>query len=431
MAGALTVLAVERAKSDPAKRLEIPDGGLPGLYLVVQPTGAKSWALRYRYSGKPRKLTLGAFPGIGLVAARDLARTAIRAVAEGRDPVETKREALQAAAAERDLFENVAAQFIDRYARRQTRESSWLETARLLGFRPKPGIQPKASAPLEATGAGIVAKWKGRPVAEIALRDVIELLDGTVDRGAATMANRELAAVRRMFGWCVERGILDASPCAGVRAPTPERSRDRLLSDDEIRQFWESADAIGWPFGPLFKLLLLTGQRRDEVGEMRWREIDGDGRLWTLPRERVKSDRAHEVPLCDAAVAILAALPRVSGPPGYVFTTNGETPVSGWSRAKNRLDKAMADAGMMGEPWRLHDLRRTAASGMARLAIDLPVIEKVLNHVSGSFAGVVGVYQRHGFADEKRRALDTWGAHVERVVQGQGADVVPIKLRSK
>ena len=155
MAGALTVLAVERAKSDPAKRLEIPDGGLPGLYLVVQPTGAKSWALRYRYSGKPRKLTLGALPGIGLVAARDLARTAIRAVAEGRDPVETKREALQAAAAERDLFENVAAQFIDRYARRQTRESSWLETARLLGFRPEPGIQPKASAPLAATGVGI------------------------------------------------------------------------------------------------------------------------------------------------------------------------------------------------------------------------------------------------------------------------------------
>lgn len=268
-------------------------------------------------------------------------------------------------------------------------------------------------------------------MAEIARRDVIELLDSTVDRGAATMANRELAAVRRMFGWCVERGILDASPCAGMRAPVPERSRDRLLSDDEIRLFWNAADTIGWPFGPLFKLLLLTGQRRDEVGEMRWREIDGDKRLWTLPRERVKSDRAHEVPLCDAAVAILAVLPRVSGRPGYVFTTNGETPVSGWSRAKNRLDKAMADAGMTGEPWRLHDLRRTAASGMARLAIDLPVIEKVLNHVSGSFAGIVGVYQRHGFADEKRRALDTWGAHVERLVTGQGADVVPIKLRSK
>ena len=427
MARALTVLAAERAKPNPQKRLEIPDGGLPGLYLVVQSSGAKSWALRYRYGGKPRKLTVGAFPGIGLAAARDLAAIAIRAIAEGRDPGRERREARQKAGVDRDLFKNVAAQFIDRYARRQTRESSWLETARLLGFRPEPGATPKASAPLEATGAGIAARWSGRTVSEITRRDVIELLDETVDRGATTMANRELAAVRRMFGWCTERGIVEASPCAGVRAPVPERSRDQLLSDDEIKIFWIGADAIGWPFGPLFKLLLLTGQRRDEVGEMRWREIDNDGPLWALPRERVKAGRAHDVPLSDAALAILMALPRVSGRSGYVFTTNGVVPVSGWSRAKDRLDKAMADAGMTGEPWRLHDLRRTAASGMARLGINLPVIERVLNHVSGSFGGIVGVYQRHEFSDEKRRALDSWGAHVERLVTGQGAAVVPLR----
>ena len=427
MARALTVLAVERAKSDPAKRLEIPDGGLPGLYLVVQTSGAKSWALRYRFGGKPRKLTLGAFPGIGLVAARDLATAAIRANAEGRDPGEAKREARQEAAVERDLFENVAAQFIDRYARRQTRKSSWMEAARLLGFRPEPDATSKASAPLESTGAGIAARWKGRAVSEITRRDVIDLLDDTVDRGATTMANRELAAIRRLFNWCLERGIIDASPCAGVKAPAAERSRDRLLSDDEIRLFWKGADAIGWPFGPLFKLLLLTGQRRDEVGEMRWREIDSDGRLWVLPRERVKNDRVHEVALSDAALAILKALPRVSGRPGYVFTTNGTTAVGGYSRAKERLDRFMGEAGMTGEPWRLHDLRRTAASGMARLGINLPVIEKVLNHVSGSFGGIVGTYQRHSLADEKRHALDTWGAHVERLVKWQGADVVPLR----
>jgi integrase len=162
----------------------------------------------------------------------------------------------------------------------------------------------------------------------------------------------------------------------------------------------------------MVKLLALTGQRRDEVARMEWAEIDFGRRSWTLPRERVKTDQAHEVPLSDAAVAILEAAPRIAGS-AYVFTTAGDAPISGYSKSKRRLD-VLLPTDM--PAWRLHDLRRTAASGMARLGVNLPVIEKVLNHASGSFAGIVGVYQRHSFGDEKRAALNIWGEHVASLV---------------
>jgi integrase len=157
----------------------------------------------------------------------------------------------------------------------------------------------------------------------------------------------------------------------------------------------------------MVKVLVLTGQRRDEVARMEWSEIDFGHNLWTLPRERVKNDEKHEVPLSGAAVAVLKSGPRIAGS-RYVFTTSGQAPSSGYSKGKRRLDASLSDM----PPWRLHDLRRTTASGMARLGINLPVIEKVLNHASGSFAGIVGVYQKHEFSQEKRHALDAWGAFV-------------------
>jgi integrase len=173
------------------------------------------------------------------------------------------------------------------------------------------------------------------------------------------------------------------------------------------------------------RLLIVTGQRRDEVARMRWEEVDFERRLWTLPRERVKADRPHEVPLSSIALDVLKAVPRIAGSP-YILTTNGAAPSSGFAKNKRKLD-GLLPADMT--PWRLHDLRRTAASGMARLGINLPVIEKVLNHASGSFAGVVGIYQRHSFADEKRAALEAWGRHVNALVSGKPAKVV--RLREK
>jgi integrase len=251
------------------------------------------------------------------------------------------------------------------------------------------------------------------------------LLDGMIDRGASVSANRTLAVVKRLFGWAIERGICEASSCERIKAPTAEQTRDRVLRDEEITILWRACETIGWPFGPLVQLLLLTGQRREEVAAMRWSEIDLAKKLWTLPRERVKNGQAHEIPLSEAALSIINQLPRTSSASSFVFSTKPQRPVSGFSRAKRRLDAAIeAEIDRIGSvpgvtspstpftSWRNHDLRRTVATGMAKLGVDLPVIEKVLNHSSGSFAGVVGIYQRHTFAQEKRQALDIWGSFV-------------------
>jgi integrase len=192
--------------------------------------------------------------------------------------------------------------------------------------------------------------------------------------------------------------------------------------DLELREVWAAADQIGGPFGALVKLLMLTGQRRDEVAKMEWSEVDMNTRLWTLPKHRSKNGEAHDIPLNDPAIAILQALPRIGD--RFVLTTDGETPSSNYAKNKKRLD-ALLPPDM--PAWWLHDIRRTAASGMARLGVNLPTIEKVLNHASGSFAGIVAVYQRHDFADEKRRALDAWGAQVKRIVSGKAGSVVPLR----
>jgi integrase len=395
-------------KAPPPARCETPDGKVRGLFFIVQPSGKASWAVRYRFSAAPRKLTIGSYPHIDLRAAREAASTALAKVAQGFDPAAEKKETSAAARkpADHDLVENVVTRFVERYAKTNTREASWRETERLLKKE-------------------IAGPWKSRRLSQITRADVHEILDTIVDRGSPILANRTLAALRRMCAWAVERGIIDASPCEKVKAPAPERSRDRVLSDKELQALWSGCDDIGWPFGPMFQLLVLTGQRRDEVAEMRWREVDGEKRTWTLPKERVKNNVEHVVPLSVQAIAILAALPRVSSKEGFVFTTKGERPVSGFSAAKDRIEALTKDAIGSREHeaarWTLHDIRRTVASGMARLGIHLPVIEKVLNHVSGNFGGIAGVYQRHSFSDEKRIALDTWGRFVEQIVTDRPA----------
>jgi len=416
----LTVKGIEALKPSDVRR-EIPDGLMPGLYLIVQPSGAMSWAVRYRHNGTPKKHTLGGYPAIKLADARTLAGQALTGVAEGRDPSADKRQAKRdAAAAMKDDVGAVVDAFLERYAEPRLRDSSYKETKRLLE-------------------KDVVSAWKGRPVKAITRRDVIDLLDAAVDRGAAITANRILAAVRRLFNWCVERGIVDTSPVAGIKAPTAERSRDRILNDDELSLTWKAADGIGWPFGPFIQLLILTGQRRDEVAGMRWSELDLTNATWTMPAERTKNGVAHVVPLSPEAVAILSSLPRKkdgTADSPFVFTTTGKTPISGFSKAKAAVDKAISkllkkqmeeartQAGEAAEEvgddeeapsipdWRLHDLRRTLASGMARLGVPIHVVEKLLNHTSGTFAGIVSVYQRHDFAAEKKEAAVAWDKHV-------------------
>jgi integrase len=440
---ALTVNSLERLETRPApaSRQEIPDGLLTGLYLVRQPSKAMSWVVRYRHRGGPRKLTLGRYPAIGLKAARDLGAKALRAAAEGRDPArekqEAKGEAKRAKAEEirgqRDLYENVAREFITRHAMQNTRESTCRETARILGFTLEPSGDGGELVEVPAGGEAVrdvLDAFKGRRVQEIAKRDIIILLDNITDRGAKTMANRTLAAVRKLFNWAVSRDILTISPCTGVVAPASESSRDRVLDDDELRLVWNAAGASGWPYGPIFKLMALTGQREGEVTGMRWDELDLEGKLWTLPANRVKNDEKHTVPLSDAAIEIIKALPRIKSPNHFVFPGRSGKPVSSFSRAKEVIDAKISKANE-DKPladWVPHDLRRTVASGMARLGIQLPVIEKVLNHKSGTFRGIVAVYQRHSFADEKRAALAAWASHVEMVVSGkQPANVIVLR----
>lgn len=413
MAKALTTKAVEALKPD-ASRREIPDPALSGLYLVVQPSGAKSWALRYRYAGKPKKLTLGKWPIMGVAAARSAASEAIEAVEHGNDPGAAKRKAkaarIEAQLSERDKIKTLVEQYT-------TRHLSKL----------------KSGADVQAQLARhVLPSWGDRKIQDIGKRDVIDLLDGIADSGRVVTANRVRAYLSSFFNWCVERDVIAASPLFGVKPVAKEASRERVLSDDEIRWLWRAGDDLGQPWGQIAKLLLLTGQRRAEVVGMTDSEITGD--LWHLEADRTKNGRAHDVPLSKAAQDILAGVERIKGPNEYVFTTTGESPVSGFTKGRDRLQRRMAEVASeeAGEPveiphWTFHDLRRTAATGMARLGIPVRVTEAVLNHSSGTGGGIVAVYQRHDYADEKRAALDAWARLVADLVEGRADNVVQIE----
>jgi integrase len=266
-----------------------------------------------------------------------------------------------------------------------------------------------------------VDAWGGRPLAEIKRADVHRVLDGIVSSGAPVGANRALARFRKMCSWAVSRELIEHNPCDGVDAPTVEKSRDRVLDSGELSLVWKASGVTGFPFGPIVRVLILTGQRRSEVSEMEWSEIDLDRALWTLPASRTKNGRPHTLPLSQQVLEILNALPCFSGS-GFVFSSGEKSP-SGYSNAKERLDKAVAalNGGESIPPWGFHDIRRSVASGMAAEGVNLPVIERCLNHVSGSFAGIVGVYQRHNFADEMRAAMDLWGRRVDRLAGGDSS----------
>ncbi len=423
----LTKLGIESLlllENLPKKRKEHPAGKVGGLYLVVQPSRAASWALRYRFGGMPKKLTLGPYPALGLAEARRKAQEALGELAGGKDPSAAKKAARAAARAEReadhDLVEAVAKMFIERHARAKTRD--WRETERMLNRE-------------------VVGRWKGRRLSTLTRMHVHGMLDKIVDR-APIRANRVYAQFRKMCNFAVERGIIAVSPCVGVKMPSPERSRDRVLDDGEVRLVWQTFEAIGWPFGPIGKLLLLTAQRLGEVAGMRWSELDVAARTWTLSASRTKNKREHVVPMSDEAIEIIEALPRIEKS-AFVFSTTGATPVSGFSRAKRTIDrtivKLMREAaeargddpeGVAPPPgWRLHDIRRTVATGLQKLGIRLETTEACLNHVSGSRAGIVGVYQRHTYSREKRAALDAWSRRLAEIVSGEKASNV-VKLAS-
>ena len=367
---------VEHLTAPSAKRLEVWDTVLQCFGLRVSPAGRKVWFVIVRVQGRQQRRTIGTYPAISLAEARDQARKIIRDAQLGLLRASHEAPTL--------TLGGTIPLFVQLYAKPKNR--GWRETERLLGkFQ------------------GLFAK----PLAQILRSDVVRVLDQVVASGTPYRANRALAALKKLMSWALDRGMIDVNPIAGLKPPHRERARDRVLSDAELAALMATAQAEGYPFGDAVKLLILTGQRRGEVAEMRWAEIDLDGGMWTIPAERSKNGQRHEVPLSTPVCDVLRSLPRFVSS-DYVFTTTGQSPVSGFGRMKCRLEQAIGSFD-----WRVHDLRRTVASGMARVGVAPHVIEKVLNHKSGIISGVAAVYNRYAYAAEKRSALDTWARHVE------------------
>jgi integrase len=394
---ALTAASVERIKPPAAGQIEHFDKGFPGLALRASYGGGKSWVFFYRIGGRQRRMTLGTYPALSLADARQAWREARQDAATGRDPAQARKRDKPA-----QDFTTVAHEWI---RRDQGKNKSRAEVERVVERE-------------------LVPAWGHRNVDEIGRRDVLDLIDSIVDRGAPTMARRVQAYVHRFLKWCVGRGIIATNPATDLPKPGAETRRERVLADDELVVVWRGAMKLGWPFGHAVRLLLLTGARREEIGQLRWPEIDHELGIIKLEGVRTKNGKPHDIPLSVAAVALLEHLPRIASSP-FVFTTNAKTPISGWSRAKSELDGLASIS-----PWRIHDLRRTVATGMQRLGVGLQVVEAVLGHVSGSRAGIVGIYQRHGYDAERRAALEAWGAHVTALVAGREPSVV-LPLRGK
>src|SRR5215813_7850935 len=253
--------------------------------------------------------------------------------------------------------------------------------------------------------------WAGKSIHEISKRDVVELVSAIEQRGAPVAANKALKATKTFLRWCVGRAVLDQSPAEGVPLPSKEVSRDRVLDDNELAHVILAARKIGGPYGGIVELLALTGQRREEVARLQWAELDLAQRIWTLPKSRTKNAKAHVLQLSEQSMAVLT---RADRPGPYVFSLLGTKPFQEFSRAKRLLDQLSGVTG-----WRLHDLRRTCVSGMARLGVPPHIADKILNHQGGTIAGVAAVYQRHEFRAERQEALDQWASHVSRVIDAE------------
>lgn len=276
----------------------------------------------------------------------------------------------------------------------------------------------------------LVKPWRGRPIGHIGKTDVLRLLDREMDAGRTRTANQTLKLCRQLLRWAIQRGYIEQDPTSGIERPAKERSRDRVLSDSELAVVWQAAGRLGYPFGSMFRLLMLLGQRRAEVAEMRWSELDIDRMLWMIPGERTKNGRPHDVPLSEPAAEVFKELPRLDDRVFPSVRNRSVRSISGFSKAKRRLDqfahqilREQASAGgddservAAPEPWVLHDLRRTLVTGMAEAGAQPHVIEAVVNHVSGHRAGVAGVYNRANYAFEKRSALQSWATHLMNVV---------------
>jgi integrase len=462
VAKVLTHAAVVRLKPANGRRREVPDGAARGLHLVIEPSGVKSFGYRYRRpgTGVSANLRLGrldvsgreteAEPRIGdpltLAAARALAAELERRRLRGIDPAAehqaAKRQArVVASERESNLFPAAVRSFVDEHtvASKGRRPRGWRQTACHLGLRyPADGGEP------EMIQGGLAERWRERSVTEIASHDIYSLTDearrfgipGTKKRtqGLSDARARKMRdALGSLFGWLLTHRKITVDPCLGVWRPGPSAPRTRVLDAAEIRWFWRACDAVGEPYAAALRLLLLTGCRLREIALLKWSELSDDFAVLRLPAERVKNSRPHEIVLPQLARDIIGSVLKIEGC-DFVLSSNGRTAGGSWNRVKRKLDEYMLEAareergeGAAIEHFRLHDLRRTTASGMQQIGVRTEVIERALNHTSGSFRGVAGVYQTDPLTDDVRAALVKWSEHIQRVVSGESAKVVPMR----
>lgn len=375
------------------------DKKLPGFGVKVTPKGSKVYLYQYRMGGresKVRRYTIGKHGPLNPDAARREATRLAALVLQGDDPQALRQEKRKVA------VELAFSSYLDHFAENCLRVD-WKASA------------DEVEAMLRTYALPVLGD---KPLPDITAQDIGAVLRPLRNKPASR--SKLFAVIRRLFRWAKSEGdLISPSPMADMEAPAPPPSRKRVLKDWELRLVWNASANLGYPFGPFVRSLILTGQRRNEVSDLPWNEVDKSENLWSLPDDRAKNGEANNVhlsqPVLDELNAIVKRKKKADWPrSGFVFTTTGKSPVSGFSRAKARLDKLVTKAndGQPLDEWTLHDLRRTLATGMQRLGVRFEVTEAILNHKSGSRSGIAGVYQLHDWADEKRTALDAWARHI-------------------
>lgn len=406
----LTDAKIKGLKAPATGRIEVSDENVKGLRLRVGTSGAKTFILRKRIGGKISNVTVGRYHDqrFTLTDARKKARTLLNDIEGGADPrADTRRKAGAGSGTVRALF--------DDYKKAKAGKRSIGEIERIFDRYILPEIGDRLADSINRA-------------------DVTRLIDKVATGGAKptpVMARAVAAQLSAFYGWAMPRlHRLEINPCRDAGKPDRPKPRERVLSNAELKALWKVLDGEGQPWGPAVKLLILTGQRRDEVFSADRAEFDLKARLWTIPGERAKNGKAHLVPLSPAVVEIVKGVPTIDGSEKlFPSRADPERGASGFSKALERIIAAMEkDLGGPIERFTLHDLRRTLATGLQRLGVRLEVTEAVLNHVAGTRGGLVGVYQRHEFLDEKRHALNAWAAEVERIVKAKDrGNVVAIR----
>jgi integrase len=409
MAMRLNDRSVRKLIATATRRRDVWDTVLPGFGVRVSPGGECSYVVRYRVNGRLRRMTIGCRKHITLSKAREAAHDALGAARFGKDAAAEKIVARKA-----ETFAELAREYIERHA---SKKRSGREDIRILNGSPhtkKTGKKPHEP---------LVTRWGNLKVKEIKRRDVRDLLDEIVACGAPIMANRTLALVRKMFNFAIEREWLEANPCQMVKRPAPDRQRQRVLNEDEVRAVWKALDEEHPIIAALFRIRLLTAQRGSEVHGASWDEMDPTTGWWTIPGERSKNGLDHRVPLSPQALRILKDLRNITGKSKWVFPSTRKT-----GPHINHAQKAIERVGKRsGVEFRGHDLRRTAASLMVGAGVPRLVVQKILNHVE---TGVTAIYDRHSYDPEKRSALDFWGRRLEAIIANKrGAKVLTFEVR--